>query len=373
MKDKFYIIIFISLLIFIVYILFPNISFASYRFTNFKAYPPIHVFKTLLPYPQGLSPKKVKEIYNLPQTGGHGTIAIIGAYDATSIEADLNIFSKAFNLPACTTKNGCFEKHIMGSGTKSNLGWALEISLDVEWAHAIAPKTKILLIEAKTPSGANLLKAIDYAASRKDVVAISMSWGGPEFTDETSLDSHFKSISKASFFASSGDNGTGASWPASSPNVISVGGTTINLKNDSSFISETAWSGSGGGVSAYESEPDYQKSLNIPKANGMRAIPDISYGADPKTGFSVYKTTPHSNGWYVVGGTSAGAPQWAAIQSLGLSATLPNLYKDKISSKSNLYFRDIKSGSNGDCQYYCDARARYDYVTGLGSPLTDSF
>ena len=259
------------------------------------------------------------------------------------------------------------------SNTKPNSSLAMETSLDVEWAHAIAPNAKILLIESKTQSGTNLLKAIDYASSRKDVVAISMSWGGAEFPDETTLDSHFKSVSGASFFASSGDNGTGASWPASSPNVISVGGTTLNLKNDGTFISETAWSGSGGGISAYEKEPDYQKNFKIPKSSGMRAIPDVSFGADPKTGFAIYKSGSNKKGWYIVGGTSASAPQWAGIQALGLSAKLSNIYKDKSTSENNTYFRDIKNGSNGDCSYYCDARTHYDYITGLGSPLTINF
>ena len=361
------------LIIIFVFILFPNTTWASYRFSDFKAHPPIHIFKNSLSSPKGLTPQKVKEIYHLPQNGGNGTIAIIGAYKDLNIEKDLNIFSSAFNLPSCTKNNRCFEEHTIDSNTKPNSSLAMETSLDVEWAHAIAPNAKILLIESKTQSGTNLLKAIDYASSRKDVVAISMSWGGAEFPDETTLDSHFKSVSGASFFASSGDNGTGASWPASSPNVISVGGTTLNLKNDGTFISETAWSGSGGGISAYEKEPDYQKNFKIPKSSGMRAIPDVSFGADPKTGFAIYKSGSNKKGWYIVGGTSASAPQWAGIQALGLSAKLSNIYKDKSTSENNTYFRDIKNGSNGDCSYYCDARTHYDYITGLGSPLTINF
>ncbi len=138
-----------------------------------------------------------------------------------------------------------------------NSGWDTETSLDIEWAHAIAPSAKILLVEAKTQSGANLLAAVDYATSRSDVVAISMSWGGAEFPEETSLDSHFVSKYGAVFFASSGDNGAGASWPASSPDVIGVGGTSLMTRPDGSFAKETAWAGSGGGVSAYEKEPTF--------------------------------------------------------------------------------------------------------------------
>jgi subtilase family serine protease len=248
------------------------------------------------------------------------------------------------------------------------------VSLDVEWAHAIAPQAKILLIEAKTASGANLLDAIDYAAKRADVVAVSISWGGTEFSEETSLDSHFVSRSGAVFFAASGDDGAGVSWPAASPNVIGVGGTSLELFKSGSFISESAWAGSGGGVSAYEPEPDYQRAYNIPKAGGRRAVPDVAYNADPRSGYVVYKTTGSSkNGWYTVGGTSAGAPQWAAIHALGHSASLEKLYADKASASTLAFFRDITSGANGTCKYYCNARAHYDYVTGLGSPQTAQF
>ena len=364
MKNKF------ILLFLFIFFLFdsPNL-FASYHFSNYHGRNPIHIYKKNTGAPKGISPDIIKTIYNLPKTGGHGTIAIIGAYDDATIENDLGVFSQTFNLPACTTKNGCFEKHLVDSGTKTNSGWGMETSLDIEWAHAIAPQAKILLVSAKTPSGANLLKAVDYAASRANVTAISMSWGGAEFPEENSLDSHFVSKSGAVFFASSGDNGWGASWPASSPYVVSVGGTSLSLKSNNTLASEKAWSGSGGGVSAYEQAPSYQANYSIPKSGGMRAIPDVSYNADPKSGFSIYV----KGKWYIVGGTSAGAPQWAAIESLGLSATKEKLYADKSSDSFTNFFRDIVSGSNGACKYYCQARKHYDYITGLGSPVTVNF
>jgi subtilase family serine protease len=347
----------------------PSTASASYHFSDYRGKPPIHVLGGTSKTPNGMTPDEIKSIYHLPKTGGRGTIAIIGAYDDASIEADLAAFSKQFNLPACTTKNGCFEKHKMSSKISSNSGWALETTLDVEWAHAIAPDAKILLVEATTPSGTNLLKAVDYAASHKDVVAVSMSWGGGEFPEETTLDSHFKSVADAVFFASSGDNGTGASWPASSPSVIGVGGTSISVTSSGQFSKESAWEGSGGGVSAYEKEPAYQSGYDIPKAKGMRAIPDVSYDADPKSGFPIYRLGT----WREVGGTSAGSPQWAAIASLGSGISLENLYSDKATGSSNAYFRDIVSGTNGDCGYLCTARKHYDYVTGLGSPQTANF
>jgi subtilase family serine protease len=347
---------------------------AAYRFSNFKGKPPIHVRTSGGKSPSGVAPSVIKKIYHLPLSGGTGTVAIIDAYDDATIENDLGVFDAAYGLPACTTKNKCLEKHLMATSTKTNSGWALETSLDVEWAHAIAPQAKILLVEAKTESGANLLGAIDYAAARKDVVAVSMSWGGSEFSDELSYDGHFANKNGVAFFASSGDDGAGVSWPAVSPSVVGVGGTSLELSASGTLVSESAWSGSGGGVSAYETQPDYQKAYSVPKANGMRAVPDVSYDADPASGYAVYQTTGKSkNGWYTVGGTSAGAPQWAAIYALGHSATLAAMYGDKASSSTLKFFRDIASGSNGTCKYYCDARKRYDYVTGLGSPLTVNF
>jgi subtilase family serine protease len=357
----------ITVLLIIVF-MFPSSVFASYHFTNFRGVPPIHIYGGASKTPIGITPDQIKTIYNLPHDGGHGTIAIIGAYNDSLIESDLNDFSAQFNLPLCTTKNGCFEKHVMSKTAKDDSGWDMETTLDVEWAHAIAPRAKILLVEATTPSGANFLKAIDYAVKRKDVVSVSMSWGGAEFPEEVSLDSHFAK-SSAIFFASSGDNGTGASWPASSPYVIGVGGTSLSFNTNGTLKKETAWGGSGGGVSAYEKQPPYQSDYSIPKAGGMRAIPDVSYDADPASGFPIIR----SGTWRTVGGTSAGAPQWAAIATLGTNISNSRFYADKAGSNNTKYFRDIVSGTNGSCGYICDARTHYDYITGLGSPITINF
>lgn len=363
---KYYIFFFFFALIFLLH----DNAYAAYHFSQFRARTPIHWLKINTPTPRGITPSEIKSAYHLPSRGGNGTVAIIAAYDDSTIEQDLFVFSKTFNLPECSTKNGCFEKHKMRKRIKSDSGWKGETSLDVEWAHAIAPDAKILLVEAATPSGANLLKAIDYASGKKDVVAVSMSWGGAEFSEEVSLDSHFVSTHGVTFFASSGDNGWGASWPAASPYVVGVGGTTLSFSQNGSLEKEKAWEGSGGGISAYEVQPAYQADYEIPKAKHMRAIPDVSYNADPQSGFPVYVG---GKGWGTVGGTSAGAPQWAAIKSLGLSASNEKFYADKSSEKNANFFRDITSGTNGDCTYYCKARKHYDYITGLGSPLTTKF
>jgi subtilase family serine protease len=364
-------------------------------FAQFTAKPPIHSLFAASTSPQGLAPSEVKSAYHLPTSGGSGTIAIISAFDHPYIESDLAVFDKTFSITPCTAAGKCLEIHKMTSKEKTNTGWDMESALDTQWAHAIAPSAKILVVEATSDSGTDLMKAVDYARGRSDVVSVSMSWGGDEFASEIKLDGHFgtstakvakgQTAQSIAWFASSGDDGTGASWPAVSPNVIAVGGTSLAIDTAGKFFSESAWSGSGGGVSAYENEPAYQKDYSIYRAGGKRAIPDVSYAADPMRGFSIYhvssktiaKTAPKVRGWYVVGGTSAGAPQWAAIAALGASIrdaiSLPALYADKASATYSDFFRDITSGENGTCAYYCVARKHFDYVTGLGSPLTYKF
>lgn len=324
----------------------------------------------------GMSPSIIKGVYNLPAGSvGSGTIAIVDAYDNPNAESDLAVFDKQFNLPTCTSANGCFSKAKLKSKISANTGWGLEENLDIQWAHAIAPGAKILLVEASGDSGPDLVAAIAYAEKQSGVVAVSMSWGGTEFAGETQYENYFTANSKIQFFAASGDNGHASSWPAASPNVVAVGGSSIALDGSGHLISETAWSGSGGGVSKYFSEPSWQQSIGVNNSSGKRAIPDVSYNSDPDSGYAVYDSYGHSknDSWLVVGGTSAATPQWAAIQSISKSTDPTKLYSDAKSKNSTKYFRDITSGSNGSCKTYCSAASGYDFITGLGSPLTQKF
>jgi hypothetical protein len=329
---------------------------------------PMHIVESASPTNQpsanSYTPEQIKNAYGLPSSGGAGTtIAIIDAYDTTSIWNDLGTFSSEYSLPLPTSSN--FKVEMLGNqpASGSNSHWALETCLDVEWAHAIAPNATILLVEAATDYSGDLLNAVQYAISQPDVVAVSMSWGNNETElgqQELFLDSSFASSSGISFFASSGDDGSAVNWPACSPYVIGVGGTILNLTTtDGTVISETAWSLSSGGVSAYEPQPSYQASYALPYSN--RAVPDVSYCAE---NFPVCC----QSSWETVGGTSAGAPQWAAICALDGSVSSANIYK---AAKLNYgsYFRDITSGSN----HVNSATVGYDLVTGLGSPLTDDF
>jgi len=323
---------------------------------------PLHVFaypsNAADPISSAYTPAQIKTAYNLPADGGEGaTIAIVNAYHAPNIVENYNTFCDQYGLPDSTTGNFI----VYSFTSETDEGWAMESALDVEWAHAIAPQAKILLVEAEDNSNAALLEAIDYATAYPGVVAVSMSWGGNEFPQEFFQEAHFDKPG-ITFFAASGDDGENILWPAASSKVVSVGGTTLTLNPDGTVISETAWSNSTGGLSKYIPQPSYQTSYGL--TYNRRAVPDISYNGNASTGVSVYDGT-----WHKVGGTSAGAPQWAAIHALGLSATNANLYARAETAYSE-YFRDIMQGQN--LAGY-PATANYDLVTGLGSPLTTNF
>src|SRR5260370_14270593 len=117
--------------------------------------------------PSGETPASLRSVYKLPSTGGSAVIAIVDAFDYPTAENDLNVFSTQFGLPPCTTANGCFKK-VFASGSKprTNCGWAQEAALDIEWAHAMAPNAKIVLVEAATNSFANLFAAVYVATSQ---------------------------------------------------------------------------------------------------------------------------------------------------------------------------------------------------------------
>jgi subtilase family serine protease len=314
--------------------------------------------------PTGLTPGQIKSAYSFStsSTAGAGkTIGIVDAYNDPSAESDLGVFSSQFGLPACTTANGCFSKVNQNGGTsypRTNSGWALEISLDVQWAHAVAPGAKILLVEASSNSFTNLMAAEDYASAHATYV--SNSWGGSESSGETTYDHHFIH-SGVSFFVSAGDSGLPAEYPSASPNVLSVGGTTLHFSG-TTFTGETGWSSGGGGCSTYETANSAQSSFSQygqVNCGGKRATPDVSLDADPNSGVSVYDTTSYlgQSGWFQVGGTSASSPMWAARSADdGAVVNAAYVYGNSIT------FRDITSGNNG-----APCLVGYDLCTGRGS------
>ncbi len=335
------------------------------------------------PPSSAFTPTQIRHAYGFDKISNQGageTIGIVDAYDDPNAEADLAVFDAQFGLPACTSTNGCFRK-VYSGGTKpaANANWAVEIALDVEWAHAIAPKATIVLVEAPSNSLANLLAGVNTAVSN-GASAVSMSWTVGEFSGENSYDNHFTATG-VTFLAASGDNGTGVAYPAVSPDVVGVGGTTLRLATSGNYQSETAWSGSGGGMSTIEREPTFQSTFGIPDdSRGYRGVPDVSYDADPSTGVAIYDSIGISGyaGWFQVGGTSAGTPQWAALIAIAnslraaarkanLSATDTALYA-LAKSAPTTDFNAVTQGTNGTCGTLCTAAAGYDFVTGLGTP-----
>ena len=335
----------------------------------------------------GYTPAQIGHGYGFDQISGQGkgqTIAIVDAFDHPNIEQDLALFSSTFGLPGCTRRNGCsFFQKVYASGSKpdTNSIWAFEISLDVEWAHAIAPKANILLVEAASDQLSDLLAAVEVAlASDLQPTTVSMSWGLPEPPDAASHDTHFFG-KNVTFFASAGDFGHGVFYPAASPYVMGVGGTTLQLDQDGNYQSEKAWSDTGGGISSLEIEPVYQITFPIPNnPQMMRGTPDLAYDGNPNTGVATYDSVPYqgSTGWFEVGGTSVGPPQWAALFAIANSMrgkdspliAVGLLYDIANSQPSD--FRDVTTGKDGTCKGICKAKAGYDYVTGLGSPQADA-
>jgi subtilase family serine protease len=311
-------------------------------------------------------------------TGSGETIAIVDAYNDPNIQSDLNTFDSEFNLPATTVTRVNETGGTSYPASDPTGGWELEESLDVEWAHAMAPGANILLVEASSTSLSDLLTAVQYGASHANVV--SMSWGGGEFSGETAYDSYFDHAGVA-FVAASGDSGAPAEWPAASPNVLSVGGTALTLGAGNVWSSEVGWSGSGGGPSAYESQPSYQKGV-VTQTSTARATPDVAYDASPSTGVYVYDSVPYGgeSGWWEVGGTSAGAPQWSALlaiadQGRAQSGQLALNSSSPQQVMSILYdnpadFHDITSSTSTGTPNY-SAGPGYDYVTGMGSPIAN--
>jgi subtilase family serine protease len=317
--------------------------------------------------PRGYGPTDLRAAYKLTSTGSASqTIAIVDAFDDANAESDLAVYRSQFLLSDCTTANGCFRKVDQNGGTsypRGDMGWAEEISLDLDMASAICPNCHILLVEAKSNSFANLAAAVDRAALMGATV-ISNSYGGGEYSGEVSDQSHFNHPGVA-ITVSSGDNGYGVEFPAASRYVTAVGGTTLNPASNTRGWSETVWSGAGSGCSAYITKPSWQ----IDTGCSRRTVADVSAVADPNTGVAVYDTYRlHPGGWLVFGGTSVAAPIIGGVYALAANEGSIN-YGSYSYSHTSLLF-DVTSGSNGSCSnsYLCTAKSGYDGPTGNGTP-----
>lgn len=320
----------------------------------------------------------LRDAYRLPSglLGGRQTIAVVDAYDAPRIEADLAEYRAANGLPPCDDDFPCFDKVNQrgehGDYPPPNRGWALEASLDVQMASAICPNCKVVLVEADDNTFASLAAAEDEAAAL-GADMISNSYGAIEQPGELDLAEHYDHPGIA-ITVSSGDAGFGASVPAAFASVTAVGGTTLYRDDSLHGWSELGWRGAGSGCSAYVRRPAWQHDGLC----RMRAMADVAAVADPSTPVAVYDTYTYP-GWVAVGGTSAAAPIVAGVYALagnagtiGQGASWLYHHRRRLSdvTAGPSSWSNIAPRSNGSCggSYLCTTRRGYDGPTGWGSP-----
>ncbi len=317
------------------------------------------------PAPGALGPSPFHSAYNLPTTAPNSeTIGVVDAYDDPYIASDLAKYDSFYGLPAPPS----FRKVNETGGTaypRSNSSWALEISLDVEVAHAVCQNCNILLVEASSNSLADL-GAAENEAVKLGADVVSNSWGAGEYSSETSDESTYFHHPGVAITASAGDSGYGVEFPAASQYVTAVGGTTLTVNGDGSYGGETVWSGTGSGCSQYEPKPLWQHD-----SCAHRTVNDVAADADPKTGAAVFDSVPYhyQSGWFQVGGTSLASPLIAAVYAL---AGNPGgvVYGSAPYAAGSGLLHDVTSGSDGSCSgsYLCTAGLGYDAPTGVGTP-----
>jgi hypothetical protein len=312
-------------------------------------------------------PQYLRAAYNVAAGGEGQTVAVVDAYDAPDAENDLAQYRAKFGLPPCTTANGCFTKIDQNGGhdyPAPNLGWAQETSLDIQMVSAICPSCHILLVEATNAQISNLGVGVNRAVALGANV-VSNSYGSEEWSEQVHDEAAYYNHPGVAVVASTGDSGYGVSFPASSPHVVAVGGTTLLQAANTSVRKavETVWSRAGSGCSAYEPKPAWQTDTGCTK----RSVADVSAVADPSTGVWVYVGT--DGGWEVFGGTSAAAPIVGALYALaGNPSSSAEMASYPYANNSSL--NDVVAGSNGTCTatYLCTGSPGYDGPSGLGTP-----
>ncbi len=324
-------------------------------------------------------------------SGGGRALAIVDAFDNPTIAIDMSVFTSQFGVTAAGPSNfqvvfappgGDTPGSCTGSATKppsaAGTGWDIEASLDVQYAHAMAPKAFLYLVEAQSNSNVDLDCAVTVASGLVHAAGggeISMSWGGGEYPEEVLEDAVFTTPGIV-YFSSTGD-GPGTIYPSVSPNVVAVGGTSTSRNpNTGNFRFENTWQSGGGGASFFEPRPAYQNSI-VSLVGGARGVPDISAIANPDTGVWVFNSTNDpvncpAGCWYIVGGTSVASPVWAGIVNAagGFSAS-SGIELTKIYSDAASLFNDVSVGTCGLFMGNVSA-AGWDFCTGRGSPKTYS-
>ena len=325
---------------------------------------------TAAPSSNAKTPADIRSAYKLTGLASGGrTVAIVDAYGYPNAERDLGVYRSQFpNIPACPTANGCLKIIDQNGGTnlpRFNLGWAQEQALDLDAVSATCPDCKIILVQAKSASFADLGAAVVTASKQAGVVAISNSYGGGDAPDSTY--GKYYNHPNIAVTASTGDNGyQGGSYPASSAYVTAVGGTSLTKATGTTRgWSESVWSGAGSGCSTYNVAV-------APAAFGTgcakRAMADVSAVADPQAGLAVYAPTRRTGStWAQYGGTSLSSPIIAAVYALSGNTAG---YANGLPYQNPASLFDVTSGSNGSCPttQWCHARTGWDGPTGLGTP-----
>ncbi len=332
------------------------------------------------PTPAGYGPGQLWSAYDLAaaaaEDGAGQTVALIDAYDYPSAEADLAVYRSQYGLPACTTANQCFTK-VNQNGATSPLpepappdnDWTLEEALDMDMVSAICPNCRILLVEASAPAIGDLGPAVD-AAVAAGARYVSNSY----YTYGTAADAKFDAYYDhpgVAMTVASGDAGYWVEYPAASPYVTAVGGTSLVPASNARGWSESAWTGAGSGCASFEPKPTWQADAGCEN----RTVTDVSAVADPATGVAVYDSFNDENGWNVVGGTSVATPIIASVYALaGTPATGSNPASFPYLRWEDL--NDVTAGptstacgtANYPTYYLCNAGVGYDGPTGLGTP-----
>jgi subtilase family serine protease len=328
------------------------------------------------PIPGSLTPADLRRAYNIPASGGKGvTIAVIAANDDPNAAEDLAVYRRQFRLPACSEANGCFRKRNQRGEAaplpSPDQNWAGEISLDLDMVSASCPDCSILLVEADSAADADLGTAVNTAV-RLGANVVSMSFGGPEDPSVVEQATLYYDHAGVLLVAAGGDDGYdpyNQEFPASAPNVLAVGGTSLTPAPGTArgFV-ETVWNSNDGasnsGCSKFIAKPDYQPDSGC----RMRTLNDVAAFADPELGVAVFDSFG-SPGWAAFGGTSAATPIVAGIFAItGNAHVAPEFVYDNVNA-----FFDITSGSDvvgGACTdgYLCNAGIGYDGPTGVGSP-----
>jgi len=313
----------------------------------------------------GMTPAQMRGFYGV-NGNGYGGVAVVDAYAYPTAQKDFNKFCGQYGLPSSQLQ----VVYPYGVPTKTDPGWNLEAAVDTQWVHAMAPKATIYLVLARSSSFSDLLNAVWYAQYCLPVQQVTLCWGSGEFPGENAYDNYFFTYGPV-LYAAAGDSGVPC-WPAASPRVVAVGGTTVATNNACAWTGESAWVYGGGGPSAYETKPSWQNGVPLLITQTRRGLPDVACDGDPNTGASVYLSTPYpigtgyQTGWFVVGGTSLSTVCMAGMHN---AVGSPAYASGTIPFLKRIYghptaFRDITSGSAGPNA----AGPGWDSATGLGVP-----